>query len=190
MNPQHQQKRKIRQSCRHKFYPQPLFIAFFNVSHKRPTFAFTSESGRTHSAFGERSHTAAHTAKHGPPGRGRYHYPRHELHVHKHPRAGCQNGVLCRFWVLVGCAPEERRKPAGQRCAHARRCPAGVAAPLGCVIFLLLSKCRTAACQSGSFAIFRGQVGVVPRTIPIFLRIHRIFCWQFQLQTLLRYGKK
>ena len=34
----------------------------------------------------------------------------------------------------------------------------------------------------------RGQVGVVPRTIPIFLRIHRIFCWQFQLQTLLRYG--
>jgi hypothetical protein len=35
---------------------------------------------------------------------------------------------------------------------------------------------------------FLSQVGVVPRTIPIFLRIHRIFCWQFQLQTLLRYG--
>ena len=52
----------------------------------------------------------------------------------------------------------------------------------------VLLKYRTAACQSGSFAIFRGQVGVVPRTIPIFLRIHRIFCWQFQLQTLLRYG--
>ena len=31
-------------------------------------------------------------------------------------------------------------------------------------------------------------MGVVPRSIPIFLRIHRIFCWQFQLQTLLRYG--
>ena len=28
-----------------------------------------------------------------------------------------QNGVLCRFWVLAGCAPEERRKPSGQRCA-------------------------------------------------------------------------
>ena len=49
--------------------------------------------------------------------------------------AGYQNGVLCRFWVLVGCAPEERRKPTGQRCAYARRCPVGVAAPLGCVIF-------------------------------------------------------
>ena len=45
VNPQHQQKRKIRQSCRHKFYPQPLFIAFFNFSHKWPTFAFTGESG-------------------------------------------------------------------------------------------------------------------------------------------------
>ena len=31
-------------------------------------------------------------------------------------------------------------------------------------------------------------MGVVPRTIPIFLRIHRIFCLQLQLQMLLRYG--
>ena len=43
VNPQHQQKRIIRQRCRHKFYPQPLF----NFSYKRPTFAFTSESGHT-----------------------------------------------------------------------------------------------------------------------------------------------
>ena len=27
--------------------PKPLFIAFFNFSHKRPTFAFTPESGYT-----------------------------------------------------------------------------------------------------------------------------------------------
>ena len=31
-------------------------------------------------------------------------------------------------------------------------------------------------------------MGVVPRTVPIFLRIHRILCRQIQLQTLLRYG--
>ena len=37
--------------------------------------------------------------------------------------AGCQNGKLCRFWALVGCAPEERGEPAEQRCVHARRCP-------------------------------------------------------------------
>ena len=49
--------------------------------------------------------------------------------------AGCQNGKLCRLWVLAGGAPEEHRKPSEQRCAYARRCPAGVAAPPGCVIF-------------------------------------------------------
>ena len=42
--------------------------------------------------------------------------------VRKPCAAGCQNGKLCHFWALVGCAPEERREPAGQRCAHARRC--------------------------------------------------------------------
>ena len=47
MNPQHQQKRKICQSCRLKLYLRPSFIAFFNFSHKRPTFAFTSESRYT-----------------------------------------------------------------------------------------------------------------------------------------------
>ena len=43
VNPQHQQKRIIRQSCHHKFYPQPLF----NFSYKWPMFAFTGESGYT-----------------------------------------------------------------------------------------------------------------------------------------------
>ena len=103
-------------------WPQPFLIPIFNFSHKRPTLAFTGKVG-THSPFGKRSHTRAHTAKQGHSGRGRYHYPRHVLHVHEHPRAGCQNGVLCRFWVLAGCAPEERRKPSGQRCAYACRCP-------------------------------------------------------------------
>ena len=55
-----------------------------------------------------------------------------------------QNGKLCRFWVLVGGTPEGHREPAEQRCAYARRCSAGVAAPLGCVIFL----------QFGDVAVF------------------------------------
>lgn len=41
--------------------PKPLFIAFFNFSHKRPTFAFTSESGYT-LAFAQR---IAHNGSHG-----------------------------------------------------------------------------------------------------------------------------
>ena len=188
---------------------KPLFIAFFNFAHKRPTFAFTGESGNTlgpaqriahkgthaeagafsplatvrlcaaseisfipprfyihtfpgslrtltisnssisdhlssrfstsrtnglrllsqvkagtHSAFGEGSHTRAHTAKQGGVSDGGwYHYPRYELHVHEHPRAGYQNGVLCRFGVLAGGTPEEHREPSEQRRAYARRCP-------------------------------------------------------------------
>ena len=155
---------------------KPLLIPIFNFSHKRPTFAFTSESG----------HTQRLTRRNrGRFGWGWYHYPRSVPHVHEHPRAGYQNGKFCRFWVLVGDAPEERRKPSEQRCAYARRCSEGVAAPLGCVICLqlgdvavfslcaqyflnvrggggittlgglcVLLKYRTAACQNGSFAVF------------------------------------
>ena len=47
VNPHYQQMRKIRRNCCHKFYPQPFLIAFFSLSHKRPTFAFTPESGYT-----------------------------------------------------------------------------------------------------------------------------------------------
>ena len=65
----------------------------------------------THSPSPTGSHTAAYMPKQGPSGRGRYHYPRNVPHVHEHPRAGYQNGVLCRFWVLVGGAPKERREP-------------------------------------------------------------------------------
>ena len=64
VNPQHQQKRIIRQSYHHKFYPQPLFIAFFNFSSKWPTFAFTSESGHT-LAFAQR---IAHSGLRGETG--------------------------------------------------------------------------------------------------------------------------
>ena len=45
-------------------WPKPLFIAFFNFSHKRPTFAFTGESGYT-LAFANR---IAHSGLHGETG--------------------------------------------------------------------------------------------------------------------------
>ena len=82
----------------------------------------------THSAFGEKSHTTAYAAKQGRFGWGCCH-SRHEPHVPKPLPAGYQNGKLCRFWVLVRCTPE-----------------AGVAAPLGCVIFFAFIE--IAACTS------------------------------------------
>ena len=44
--------------------PKPLFIAFFSLSHKRPTFAFTGESGYT-LVFAQR---IAHEGTHGKTG--------------------------------------------------------------------------------------------------------------------------
>ena len=44
--------------------PKPLFIAFFSLSHKRPTFAFTGESGYT---LGFRR-KIAHNGSHGETG--------------------------------------------------------------------------------------------------------------------------
>ena len=44
-----------------QFYLRPSFIAFFNFSHKRPTFAFAGESGYT-PGFAQR---IAHKGLHG-----------------------------------------------------------------------------------------------------------------------------
>ena len=65
MNPQHQQKRKICQSCRLKLYLRPSFIAFFNFSHKRPTFAFTGESGYTLGFPRKIAHNGTHAERGG-----------------------------------------------------------------------------------------------------------------------------
>ena len=43
-----------------QFYLRPSFIAFFNLSHKRPTFAFTSESGYTLAFANRIAHSGLH----------------------------------------------------------------------------------------------------------------------------------
>ena len=99
------------------------------------------ERKSVHTRLSEKNRTQRHTRRNTGSFRwGRYYYPRNVPHVHKHPRAGYQNSKLCRFGGLVKGAPKERKEPTGQRCAYARRCPVGVAAPLGCVILFLLSK--------------------------------------------------
>ena len=115
--------RKIRRNCRHKFYPQPFLIPVFNFSRKRPTFAFTSESGYTLAFRRKIAHSGLHGETGGVLGGGGITTLGAFHTVRKPCVAGCQNGVLCRFWGLVVGAPEERREPPGQRCAHARRCP-------------------------------------------------------------------
>ena len=102
-----------------------------------------------HSALLKGSRIRAYTAKQGCFGWGRCHYPRHELHICKHPRAGCQNGVLCRFGILAGRCSRRTQKAFGTAiCAYACRCPEGVAAPLGCVIFCFCRNCGLYALHS------------------------------------------
>ena len=93
-------------------------------------------------------------------GWGWYHYSRSVPHVHQHPRAGYQNGKFFRFWGLVGGAPKERRKPSEQRCAYARRCSEGVAAPLGGVICLQLGDVAVFSLCAQYFLIVRGGGGI------------------------------
>ena len=101
---------------------KPLFIAFFNVSHKWPTFAFTGESGHTLGVAQRIAHNGLH-AETGAVSDGGAITTLGAFHTFRKPCvARCQNGKLCRFWVLVGGTPEGHREPAEQRCAYARRC--------------------------------------------------------------------
>ena len=77
------------------------------------------------------------------------------------PGPGIRTANFAAFGSWPGGALEERRKPAGQRCAYARRCPAGVAAPLGCVIFFRF--CRNYglyALRSGPFRVCEARGGI------------------------------
>ena len=105
-----------------KLPPQRCSKPFFNFSHKRPTFAFTGESGYTLGFRKRIAHKGLHGETGGVLDGGAITTLGAFCAVRKPCVAGCQNGKLCRFWVLVGCVPKERGEPAGQRCAHARRC--------------------------------------------------------------------
>ena len=96
----------------------PVFQPLAQMAH----VCLHSESGYTLGFRRKIAHNGSHGETRGVSVGGWYHYPRTVPHVHKHPRAGYQNGKFCRFWGLVGGAPKERRKPSEQRCAYARRC--------------------------------------------------------------------
>ena len=141
-------------------YPTHCSHGLQYLRYKRPMFAFVGESGYTRHPSPEPRTQRLTRRNMGCFGRGWYHYSRSVPHVHQHPRAGYQNGKFCRFWVLVGDAPEERRKPSEQRCAYARRCSEGVAAPLGCVICLQLGDVAVFSLCAQYFLNVRGGGGI------------------------------
>ena len=109
--------------------PKPFLIPTFNFAHKRLTFAFASESGYTLGFRRRIAHKGLHGETGGVSDGGAITTLGAFCAVRKPCAAGYQNGTLCRFGGLVGGTPEEHRKPAEQRCAYARRGPAGLRSP-------------------------------------------------------------
>ena len=91
--------------------PKPLFIAFFSLSHKRPTFAFTGESGYTLGSLRKIAHKGSHGETRAFPPR-----PQHSLEL------------------PAKSSPKEQPEEADARLWRVSA-SSGVAAPLGCVIF-------------------------------------------------------
>ena len=116
-----------------------------HLRHKRRNVRFEGLR-RVHTCLRQQDRTQRLTRRNtGVSDGGWYHYPRSVPHVSETLRG---RGIRTAYFAALGSWPggalEERRKPSGQRCAYACRCPEGVAAPLGCVIFL----------QFGDVAVF------------------------------------
>ena len=124
--------------------PQPFLIAFFNFSHKWPTFAFTDESGYT---LGFRR-KIAHKGLHGETGvvsGGGGIITLGEFRTFTNiPGPGVRTAYFAAFgsWSDVLPKNAESLGTAMRSCVSLFR---GVAAPLGCVICL----------QFGDVAVFR-----------------------------------
>ena len=93
-------------------------------------------------------------------GRGWYHYSRSVPHVHEHSRAGCQNGVLCRFGILAGRCSRRTQKAFGTAMRLCVSLSRGVAAPLGCVICLQLGDVAVFSLCAQYFLNVRGGGGI------------------------------
>ena len=118
---------------------KPLFSAFFNFSHKRPTFAFTSKSGYTLTFANRIAHSGLHaetgTFRTGPLSLSSTRTARSQTSPGRVPER--------RTLLFLGrMYSKERREPSEQRCAYARRCPEASrphwAAQLCCSCFGLL----------------------------------------------------
>ena len=137
MNPQHQQKRKIWQSCCHKFYPPTVFHPAFQLLAQTAHVRFHSRK-RVHTLGFRRkiAHKGTHGETGGVLGGGWYHYPRTAPHVSETLRG---QGVERQTLPLLGLGWMYSRRTQKAFGTAMRLCVSlsrGVAAPLGCVILV------------------------------------------------------
>ena len=103
--------------------PKPLFIAFFSLSHKRPTFAFTGESGYTLGFRRRIAHSGLHAETGGVSDGGGITTLGAFRTFTNIPGPGIRTASFAAFGAWSRVFTKKRRKPSGQRCAYARRCP-------------------------------------------------------------------
>ena len=114
--------------------PKPLFIAFFSLSHKRPTFAFTGESGYTLGFRRRIAHSGLHAETGGVSDGGGITTLGAFRTFTNIPGPGIRTAYFAALGAWSGVLP----KNAGSLGTAMRLCVSlsrGVAAPLGCVIF-------------------------------------------------------
>ena len=131
-----------------------------HLRHKRSTFAFTPESGYTLGPAQRIAHNGSHGETRGVSDGGAI-TTLGAFHTFRKPCvARCQNGKLCRFWVLVGGTPEGHREPrdsdALMRVAvPRRRGPAGLRD-----LFRFCRNCGLYALRSGPFRVCEARGGI------------------------------
>ena len=113
--------------------PKPLFIAFFSLAHKRPTFAFTGESGYTLGFRRRIAHSGLHAETGGVSDGGVSLLSERSARSPTSPGRVSERQVLPLLGLGRGCSQRTQKAfgTAMRLCASLFR---GVAAPLGCVI--------------------------------------------------------
>ena len=113
------------------------FLFRFSTSRTNGLRSRSRVKAGTHSPLLKGSHTAALTAKHGAFRMGALLLPSERSTRFGNPAwPGFKTANFATFGPWPGGALEERRKPSGQRCAYARRCPTGLRDPVSALLIM------------------------------------------------------
>ena len=144
-----------------QFYLRPPLVAFFSLSHKRPTFAFMGKNGYTLGFRRRIAHKGLHAETGGRFGWGCYHYPRTVSHVSETLRGRVsERQTLPLSGLGRGALPENAeslRNSDALMCVAVprRRGPAGLRD-----LFYFCRNCGFHALRSGSFRVCKIGGGI------------------------------
>ena len=139
--------------------PKPFFIAFFNFSHKWPTFAFAGESGYTLGFRRRIAHSGLHAETGGVSDGVVSLLSERSARSPTSPGRVSERQVLPLLGLGRGCSQRTQKAfgTAMRLCASLFR---GVAAPLGCVICLQLGDVAVFSLCAQYFLNVRGGGGI------------------------------